>query len=115
MMESGMTITLQETRQWTRVCAVDDIPQRGGRAMMLGDVNVAVFRTSHGGVMGMENRCPHKGGALSEGIVTGNQVICPLHGWRVDMVTGEAVKPDKGCVHVFPSFVQNGEVYIDVT
>ena len=110
-----MSLSLQETRQWTRVCSVDDIPQRGGRALQLGSMSVAVFRTSHGAVMAMENRCPHKGGVLSEGIITGNHVICPLHGWKIDMMTGEAARPDKGCVHVFPSIVQNGEVFIDVT
>lgn len=102
-------------REWTRVCHVDDIPRRGGRALQLGSMMVAVFRTSHGSVMVMENRCPHKGGVLSEGIVTGNNVICPLHGWKIDMITGEAVRPDKGCVYVFPVDVRNGEVYVDTS
>lgn len=83
--------------------------------MRFDDMDIAVFRTGHGGIMAMENRCPHKGGVLSEGIVTGSQVICPLHGWKIDLVTGEAVRPDKGCVHTFPVAVSNGEVYIDAS
>jgi len=102
-------------RQWTRICNVSDVPQRGGRALTVGEHTVAVFRTSHGSIMVLENRCPHKGGVLSEGIVTGNKVICPLHGWKVDMITGEAVRPDKGCVFTYPVDVRNGEVYIDIS
>lgn len=102
-------------REWTRVCHIDDVPERGGRALKLGDLMIAIFRTSHGSIMVMENRCPHKGGVLSEGIVTGNKVICPLHGWKIDMITGEAVRPDKGCVHTFPVDVRNGEIYVDIS
>lgn len=102
-------------RQWTRVCHMDDVPERGGRAVTVGELTVAVFRTSHGSIMVMENRCPHKGGVLSEGIVTGNKVICPLHGWKIDMVTGEAMRPDKGCVHTYPVDVRKGEVYVDIS
>src|SRR5690606_6915316 len=103
------------TRHWTRICAVKDVPRRGGRALMMGAHNVALFRTNHDAVMAVENRCPHKGGLLSEGILTNNHVVCPLHGWKIDTITGEAVKPDKGCVHVYPTMVRNGDVYIDVT
>ncbi len=110
-----MSISLQETREWVRVCRVDDVPDRGGRAMKLGDDDVALFRTSHGAIMATQNKCPHKGGVLSEGIVTGNHVVCPLHGWKIDMITGEAARPDKGCVHVYPVLVKDGDVYIDVT
>ncbi len=102
-------------RQWTSICHIDDIPERGGRAMHVASLHMAVFRSSHGSVMALENRCPHKGGVLSEGIVTGNRVICPLHGWKIDMTTGEAVRPDKGCVHTYPVDVRNGEVFVDIS
>ncbi len=98
--------------QWTRVCNVKDIPVRGGRPVRIGELEVAIFRTSHEGILAVENRCPHKGGKLSEGIVTGLEVVCPLHNWKVNLVTGSVVAPDRGCVRRLPVNVRLGQVYI---
>jgi nitrite reductase (NADH) small subunit len=98
---------------WVRACAVDEIPARGGRLVQLGAIEVGVFRTGHGAILAVANRCPHRGGPLSEGIITDHTVICPLHGWKLDLVTGAACAPDVGCVTRFPVDVRGREVWID--
>lgn len=110
---SDMT-TKPKKEQWTRVCTVDELPHRGGRAVRIGAVDVALFRLTHDAIVAVEDRCPHKGGKLSEGIVSDHTVICPLHNWRIDLLRGEAMDPDEGCVRRFPVDVRNGEVYVNL-
>lgn len=107
-----MALATSPQTQWIRVCNVADIPRRGGRPVKLGDLEIALFRTSHEGILAVENRCPHKGGKLSEGIVTGHEVVCPLHNWKVNLVTGSAVAPDRGCVRRIPVDVRLGQVFV---
>lgn len=107
-------IAHSKLEQWTRVCAVEDVPRRGGRSVRCGGVDVALFRLSHDAIVAVEDRCPHKGGTLSEGIVCDHTVICPLHGWRIDLVRCEATDPDKGCVRRFGVDVRNGEVFVNL-
>ena len=78
------------------------------------DGNVAVFRTADDRVFAVLDRCPHKGGPLSQGIVFGDRVACPLHNWSIELATGEAVAPDVGCARRFPAVVRDGTVYIDL-
>jgi nitrite reductase (NADH) small subunit len=75
-------------------------------------MSVAVFRMSHGAVLAVEDRCPHKGGPLSEGIVSDDCVTCPLHGWSVSIVTGMAQAPDRGRVRTIPVLVEGGSVFV---
>jgi len=70
-------------------------------------------RTQHGAVLAIENRCPHRGGPLAEGIVSGNVLTCPMHGHRIDAVRGAVLAPDRGCVRRFPAVVEDGIVYVD--
>jgi nitrite reductase (NADH) small subunit len=107
-----MTQTTAAPATWTRICGLGEIPERGGRRARLGELEVALFRTSHGGVLAVEDRCPHRGGKLSEGIVTGHEVVCPLHGWKVNLVTGSAVAPDRGCVRRIPARIEGEQVYV---
>ena len=107
-------ITDSKLEEWIRVCAVDDLPPRGGRRVRCGEVDVALFRLSHDAIVAVEDRCPHKGGKLSEGIVSDHTVICPLHGWHIDLLRGEATGPDKGCVRRFGVDVRNGEVFLNL-
>ncbi|MCW5715956.1 MAG: nitrite reductase small subunit NirD [Bauldia sp.] len=81
-----------------RIGHVDDIPREGARIVRLDTIDIAVFRTRDGGIFALENRCPHRGGPLSEGIVHGNAVTCPLHNWVIDLATGQATGADSGCV-----------------
>jgi nitrite reductase (NADH) small subunit len=81
---------------------LEDIPRLGARVIRTsthGDI--AVFRTAEGEIFALEDRCPHKGGPLSQGIVFGTRVACPLHGWTVALADGCAVAPDRGCARKF--------------
>lgn len=86
---------------------LDDIPRLGARVMRTAHGDVAVFRTSKDEVFALEDRCPHKGGPLSQGIVFGRRVSCPLHGWTVELADGCAVAPDRGCAKRFAVKVES--------
>jgi nitrite reductase (NADH) small subunit len=102
-----------ETCQWHGVCRVDDIPARGARVLRrAGTDDIAVFRTGDGAVHAVIDRCPHKGGPLSAGLVHGSAVTCPLHGWVIDLESGRAQEPDEGCVPTVPVKVDDGMVYL---
>jgi nitrite reductase (NADH) small subunit len=100
---------------WKLICKLDDIPQLGSRVVQRatgGDI--AVFRTAGDEVFAMHDKCPHKGGPLSQGIVYGETVACPLHGWQIGLATGEAAAPDVGCAHKHAVKVEGGEVYLEL-
>jgi nitrite reductase (NADH) small subunit len=99
---------------WTDVGLLDSIPRRGARVVRppLGDI--AVFRTADDEVFALRDKCPHKGGPLSQGIVYGKRVACPLHNWSIHLDNGQAVAPDEGCAGTFPAKVEKGRVYIVV-
>ena len=73
------------------LAAVDDIPLGQGRAYVVGERTLAVFRQRDGRVLAVDNRCPHRGGPLAEGIVGDGKVICPMHGWKIDLATGRCL------------------------
>ena len=102
---------------WSEVVALEDIPQLGSRVIQVENkadtMKIAVFRTASDEVFAMKDECPHKKGPLSQGIVHGTSVTCPLHNWRIDLASGEALGPDEGCTNVFPVKVENGLVFID--
>ncbi|WP_410515202.1 nitrite reductase small subunit NirD [Paenibacillus sp. BR2-3] len=95
---------------------VTDIDRKGSRTFKVNDIEIALFRLSDGEVLAVENKCPHKGGALSEGMVCGTKVHCPLHDWRIDLHSGAVQEPDTGCVTTFVVDVDpvNGSVYVTV-
>ncbi|MFA9440237.1 nitrite reductase small subunit NirD [Uliginosibacterium sp. sgz301328] len=96
---------------WLRICAVDEIPLLGSRVVERDSGNVAIFRTDSE-VFALLDRCPHKAGPLSQGIVHGNSVTCPLHSWNIDLSTGEARAPDVGCARRYPVRVDSGDVFL---
>lgn len=98
---------------WLKIAHLDEIPRLGSRVLNTESGAIAVFRTSDDRVFAMKDRCPHKGGALSQGIVHGCKVTCPLHSWVIELESGEAVAPDKGCVKKFAVKVEKNEVYLD--
>lgn len=101
--------------EWKKICGVNDIPQLGARVVKQAEgLDIAVFRTSKDEIFALRDKCPHKGGALSQGIVHGDQVTCPLHGWKLQLETGEVVAPDEGCARRYPVKVENGEVWLEV-
>jgi nitrite reductase (NADH) small subunit len=99
---------------WFDLGPVESIPARGARTVRTPRREIAIFRTAANEIFALENRCPHKGGPLSEGIVHGRQVACPLHNWIINLEDGEAVGADKGCVRRFPTKVENGRIYLDM-
>lgn len=97
-------------------CNVNDIDLRGSRTLVVNNMEIALFRLSSGEILAVENKCPHKGGALSEGMVCGTKIHCPLHDWKIDLYSGVVMEPDKGCVVTFEVEVdpKSGSVYITV-
>ena len=99
---------------WTSICTVDDIPVLGARRVARpGSCDVAVFRNSEDKVFALLDRCPHKGGPLSQGIVFGESVACPLHNWTIGLDSGCAKAPDEGCTPRFAVQVVDGKVFLD--
>jgi nitrite reductase (NADH) small subunit len=100
--------------EWTAVCRVDDIPLLGARRVARErGAAVAVFRTADDRLFALLDRCPHKGGPLSQGIVAGDGVSCPLHNWTIGLGDGCARAPDAGCTPTFALRVDAGTVFLD--
>ena len=101
---------------WTSICHIDDIPVLGSRRVQRPQgAPVAIFRTGADAVFALLDRCPHKGGPLSQGIVFGDRVACPLHNWSIGLCDGAAAAPDEGCTPRFAVQVVNGQVHLDST
>ncbi|HEY8359728.1 MAG TPA: nitrite reductase small subunit NirD [Ramlibacter sp.] len=100
--------------EWTVICRVEDIPVLGSRRVARErGVDVAVFRNAEDQVFALLDRCPHKGGPLSQGIVFGTSVACPLHNWTIGLDDGCAKGADEGCTPRFACKVEGGEVLLD--
>jgi len=99
---------------WTPICALDDIPVLGARRVQRAQGHaVALFRAADDHVFALLDRCPHKGGPLSQGIVFGHSVACPLHNWSIGLADGCAQAPDVGCTVKFGVRVVDGTVMLD--
>src|SRR5215216_2207284 len=99
---------------WIRVTTTDNIPWREGRAVRIGTREIALFNLGDR-FLATDNRCPHAGGPLCDGIVTGSSVVCPLHAWKVDLSTGSVERPVNAkdhCVGTYPVRVEDGVVSI---
>ncbi|MBC8211234.1 MAG: nitrite reductase small subunit NirD [Gammaproteobacteria bacterium] len=99
---------------WKLVTTLTDIPQLGSRVIKTATMNIAIFRNSEDRIFAMKDECPHKKGPLSQGIVHGTSVTCPLHNWRIDLASGEALGPDQGCTNTFPVKIENGQVFVQL-
>jgi nitrite reductase (NADH) small subunit len=97
---------------WIEIGRVVDIPSQGARVVRTPQGDVAVFRTATDEIFALRDRCPHKGGPLSQGIVSGKTVTCPLHNWNIALDTGEAVAPDQGCAGHFPVRIVDGRILL---
>ena len=103
---------LDVTPVWKRLCSLRDIPFLGSRVVKSAAGDIAVFRTHGDEVYAVHDQCPHKGGPLSQGIVHGKTVTCPLHGWKLDLDTGTAQAPDVGSTRSFRVKVEDDLVWI---
>lgn len=99
---------------WLRVTTMEEIPPQGSRVIRVGENDIALFRTADNEVFALRDKCPHKGGPLSQGMVCGKKVTCPLHGWNIGLADGLAVAPDKGCAHTIPVRIDQGDVFIGI-
>jgi nitrite reductase (NADH) small subunit len=99
---------------WIRVTEIENIPLREGRAVQIGDREIAIFNLG-GRFVAADNACPHRGGPLADGIVSGTHVVCPLHAYRVCLESGNVTKPEV-CVKVdtYEVRVEGGVVMVDV-
>jgi len=99
---------------WIEVGEVETIPRLSARVIETAQGSVAVFRTSEDEIFALEDHCPHKGGPLSQGIVHGTKVTCPLHNLVMDLTNGKAVEPDEGCTTSIPVKVNQGKIFISL-
>ena len=99
--------------EWTLICHIDDIPVLGSRRVERAHgLDVAVFRNTQDEVFALLDRCPHKGGPLSQGIVFGTSVACPLHNWTIGLCDGQASAPDEGCTPKFEVKLDGRQVFL---
>jgi nitrite reductase (NADH) small subunit len=99
--------------EWLDIGPVDQLPALGARTLPVqGGEEIAIFHTANGEVYALVNKCPHKAGPLSQGIVHDTTVTCPLHNWRISLVTGKALGEDKGCVPIIPVKIDGGRILI---
>jgi nitrite reductase (NADH) small subunit len=95
---------------WIAVGKLADIPRLGARVVRTQKGDIAVFRAADDRLFALDDRCPHKGGPLSQGIVHGDRVTCPLHNWMIGLGDGKAVAPDEGCTATYAVRVEEGVV-----
>lgn len=107
-------VTKSNDQDWVKVGQVDDIPKLGARIVRTEEGDIAVFRNAEDEVFALRDECPHKGGPLSQGIVHGKKVTCPLHNWNINLDSGEAVAPDEGCAASFPIRMEGATIYLSL-
>ena len=109
------TLAKKNMNEWIDVGQLVDIPKQGARVVRTPHGDIAVFRTIEDEIFALRDKCPHKGGPLSQGIVHGKRVACPLHDWKIHLDTGLAVAPDEGCAARFPVRLEGGRVLLSLT
>ena len=108
---------------WVKVAPFDEIPKLGARVVrtkkidesgLESDLEIGVFRLEDDRIFAINNKCPHKSGPLSQGIVYGDKVACPMHGWKISLLNGKAEEPDVGETACFNTKVEAGFVYLEL-
>ena len=102
-------------QRWIDVGSIDDIAPRSARVVKTPQGDIAIFRTMTDAFFAIDDRCPHKGGPLSQGIVHGEAVTCPLHNWSISLRTGSALGADKGCVKTIGLRIEEGRILLDLS
>lgn len=105
----------QIVKNWVAIGSLHDIPRQGARCVKNGDTTIAVFRTHDDRVFAMEDKCPHKNGPLSQGIIHDNCVTCPLHNWVINLETGRAQGADEGETATFPVKLEGEMIYLSLS
>ena len=99
---------------WIEVGKVEEIQKLGARVVETDKGDIAVFRAADDHIFALRDRCPHKDGPLSQGIVHGHVVTCPLHNWNIDLESGEAKEPDEGCAGRYECKVENDVIFLAI-
>ena len=107
---------MKETETWVGVARCSDIPLREGRAVTVGNREIAIFNLGDR-FLAIDNRCPHKGGPLADGIISGTTVVCPLHAWKFSLETGDSANSasSTSCVRTFPTTTQDGVIFLQLS
>ena len=101
--------------EWIEIGKLEDIPRRGARVLKTAGGDIAVFRSADDRIFALDDRCPHRGGPLSQGIVHGWKVTCALHNWAIELANGKAVPPDEGCATKYPARIKDGVISLQLT
>ena len=109
-----MNALTRDTNAWRLIGSIDDIPSQGARCVKSGETTIAVFRTADDRVFALEDKCPHKNGPLSQGIVHDGCVTCPLHNWVISLETGAATGADEGRTALFPVRLDGRDIYLNL-
>ena len=107
---------MNDEKKWIKVTRFENIPLREGRSITVDDREIAIFRLGDK-LFAIDNRCPHKGGPLAEGIVSGSKVVCPLHAWKIDLESGIVAgqSGEQSCVKTYPIRVQDGIIELELS
>lgn len=105
-------LNIDSSQEWVLIGKLEEIPKLGARVVKTDLGDIGIFRTADDEVFALRDSCPHKGGPLSQGIVHGKQVTCPLHNWNIHLDSGEAAAPDEGCTGTYNVRIENGSVYL---
>lgn len=102
-------------RRWVRIARCDSVPPREGRAARIGDRELALFNLGDR-FLAIDNRCPHRGGPLADGIVSAGAVVCPLHAWKVCLESGETQRPAdaRACITTYPTRTDVDSVWVEL-
>jgi nitrite reductase (NADH) small subunit len=100
--------------KWIEIGRVESIPPRGARVLKTEGGDIAIFRSADDRIFALDDRCPHRGGPLSQGIVHGWKVTCPLHNWAIELANGKAVSPDEGCATKYPVRIKDGVISLQL-
>jgi nitrite reductase (NADH) small subunit len=103
---------MKGTRYRIKVAKLTDLPMNLGKTVKIGALEIALFRLTNGEVRAIENRCPHKGGVLAEGLLSGEYVFCPMHDWKISVTDGKVQEPDTGCVNIYETEIVNEDVIV---
>lgn len=103
---------MEGTQYRIKVAKLNDLPTNLGKTIKIGAVEIALFHLANGDVRAIENRCPHRGGVLADGMISGEHVFCPMHDWKISVVDGKVQDPDVGCVKIYETEIVNGDVIV---
>ncbi|MFP3918806.1 nitrite reductase small subunit NirD [Lysinibacillus telephonicus] len=103
---------MKQVAERVKLVKVEDVAKDFGKTVRIGELEIALFRLKNGEFYAIENRCPHRGGVLVEGLISGQHVFCPMHDWKIDITTGKVQEPDHGCVKTFEVEVDGDDVYL---